>query len=229
MLTTMAGYYDDIGDIRRVVPLGPDDYPRVPESTFEGVPYRIGNLPPDEVVFAAYGSVAIDAETRNVTVDTKDCVPPLPANEWTLRQNPALMKVVAELGGKAVEGYLVDYRHAAFFYTRDSRLQDGIASYQFEEFRNRFRVEMALGVIVNNAGVVEYTGPPELEPTAQAMMRRVDAFARHVLATTPRYQYIVPTEQIDRSGRLPAGPEARPQPPASPFLRSPVAPDDSAE
>lgn len=200
----MSGYYENIGEIQKTTQPDEDGLIRIPQSALDAIPYRISNIPPDEIVYGGLNTVTRDHKTRALMIDANDIVQPLPSSEWNLMTNPALMRVVSVLGGKATDGYLVDYRRIGLTTYRDSRLEYGTDNTLFEEQRERHGTVFPLGVVLNNAGIIEYTGHPELHDAAADMMRRVDAYITANKASMPPYPYIMPTasDAIERPKKV---------------------------
>ncbi len=200
----MSGYYENIGEIQKTTQPDEDGFMRIPQSALDAIPYRISNIPPDEIVYGGLNTVMRDYKTRALMIDANDIVQPLPTTEWNLMTNPALMRVVTELGGKATDGYLVDYRRIGIPTYRDSRLEYGTDSTHFDEQRERNGTVFPLGIVFNNAGVVEYTGHPELHDTAADMIRRVDVYIAANKALMPPYPYIMPSasDAIERPKKM---------------------------
>lgn len=188
----MLNYYQNIGSIEQCVPVDEDGMLRIPQPVLDASPLKINNIPPDEIVYASQHTVMRDLKTNIMMIDSFDVVLSLPTSEWNLMSNPALMRVVTALGGKAIDGYLLDYRRIALPTYRDARLEYGTDNSLFEDLQTRNGTVFPLGMVLNNAGLVQYKGHPELLHAAADMIRRVDVFVESVQANLVKYNYAIP-------------------------------------
>ncbi len=188
----MSDYYEAIGKIQKLSPMPSDGQIIIPPAVSDAVPLRLRNLPPDEIAFAGANTVMRDSATNALMIDSYDLAQALPTSEWALRSNPAVMRVIASLGGQAVDGFLVDYRHIALHSHRYSGLEEGTDSAQFQSLRESCATIFPLGVLLNDAGKVHYIGHPELQDHATNMMQRVDAFVAERWPAMFKHAYLIP-------------------------------------
>jgi hypothetical protein len=187
-----SDYFENIGAIQGTFPTAAGERPQLPESARTSVPIRIANMPLSQVFYAGRLSVLHDSSTDEFMIDTYDIAETLPKTTADVLTNPALMQVAADVCGRAVTGYLIDYRRVVHQSTRDAGLEDGEDSDRFQEFRNKYQTAFPLGVVLNNAGTVEYHGHPEVYDSATAMTESVDAYLKDVGIETSFDDYFVP-------------------------------------
>jgi hypothetical protein len=190
----MMSYYQNIGQVVTSSPMPENGRITIPSSVLDSIPYLLRNLPLDDIAFAGPNTVTRDSDTEEIMIDTQDAAAPLPSSEWALRVCPAIMRVMADIGGTAVEGFLVDCRQTAVFNRRYSGLIEGTDGEQFSSMRESLGIRFPLGVLLNNAGVVHYAGHPEVEDAAKSMMTRVDTFIKQREYPLHVHQYLVPSE-----------------------------------
>lgn len=190
----MSGYYEGIDTIATITEQGVGDI-TVPRPTIEGAPYRLANLPLDEVAFAGRGTVYRDQKTDKLLIDTHDVAMSLPTTEWELRTNPAVMRVAGLAGERAVTGYVVDYRNIGLPSYVDTGLEDGSDSVRFSAHQEQNGTVFPLGVLFNTGGEVEYRGLRVFRDSAESMMHRVDAMLAKA-ALTP-HAFTLPAETQD--------------------------------
>jgi hypothetical protein len=188
----MSDYFENIGEIHNSSPMPADGLIKVPQSALDALPYILGNIPYDEIVYVDRQTVTLDSKTKAVMIDTKDFVSTLPASEVSLREKPAVMRVIASIGGSALEGFLVDYRHIGFPLQRDYGLSDGKDSIRFQEHQEKYGTAFPLGILLNNSGSAEYIGREEVRDSAEHMMKRVDDFIAEKWPKMPKCIYTVP-------------------------------------
>jgi hypothetical protein len=171
---------------------------------------RIKNMPINDVFYANGVSVLYDTTTRELMVDTNDYISPAPKREEEYRTNPALMKVIRSIGGKATTAYLVDMRYVRFPRSRSAQLEDGRDTETFAALQRDYGTEFALAHVILKDNEVEYFGREELIADMQGLMARVDDYLDKIRGKLQPCDYAlsVPEEGIIRPPKPNVSPSA---------------------
>lgn len=144
------------------------EYPEMPAEarSAEG---QVKDMAPGFSKYVHNNTVMRDSVTSGIMVDTTDYVP----EDQTAGNKIAVMRIDQEIGGKAVQGYVVDLRHA-WPYVDDRLDEDGEVMSPYK--KRRYKPVPALGIIIMNRvmGKPEYVGIVEAEDAAAQLRKFVD-------------------------------------------------------
>lgn len=130
--------------------------------------------------FGQQNSVNYDLRSRHMFVDTYDMAITR-ATTSTLELHPAISRVSAMIGSRAVFGYIADISHVNHLLYRgvDLGLENiAIDDHRLKERRRRHGTELLVGVVFREFGELGYSGPKELEAQAENFNSQLSDFAK---------------------------------------------------
>lgn len=151
-----------------------DGYVEVPLGARMRQNDRIKHLEVDAWGFVGSGSVPIDEASNRMAIDTNDKRVPKPTNLAEFINRPVVMRVVQQIGERAVAGFVVDCRRVTHFVYDEMGLDEGVASTAFLERQAEYGTELPLGVVFDDDEKVLYVGHAEAEPNALYLAQQVD-------------------------------------------------------